>query len=374
MIQSDFASAIQQIASERGIPAESILETIKAAMISAYRKEYEDETTEEITVELDDDSGEFKLFREGKDVTPSGFGRIAAQTAKQVILQRINETEREVVIEEYRHKVGTVVSGQVFRIERGNVIVEMGKAQAVMPPSEQIPGEHYHQGKRIRALLLAIREGEHGAEVLLSRSHADFVRGLFALEVPEISSGTVVIDAIAREAGLRSKVAVHSTQDKVDPVGSCVGQKGVRVQSIMEELGEERVDIIPWDKEIITYIANSLSPAKVKSVTTNEKEMSASVEVAEDQLSLAIGKGGQNVRLAAKLTGWKIDIKGAEMLSVEDPAVETEVATETKKPVKKAIKKTATKKVVTKKTTTKKETKVAKTKTVKKSVKDDEAQ
>ncbi|OGC58977.1 transcription termination factor NusA [candidate division WWE3 bacterium RIFCSPLOWO2_01_FULL_42_11] len=374
MIQSDFASSIQQIANERGIPAESILETIKAAMISAYRKEYEDETTEDITVELDSDSGEFRLFKEGADVTPSGFGRIAAQTAKQVILQRINETEREVVIEEYRHKVGTVVSGQVFRIERGNVIVEMGKAQAVMPPSEQIPGEHYHQGKRIRALLLAIREGEHGAEVLLSRSHADFVRGLFALEVPEISSGTVVIDSIAREAGLRSKVSVHSTQDKVDPVGSCVGQKGVRVQSIMEELGEERVDIIPWDKEIITYIANSLSPAKVKSVTTNEKEMSAQVEVAEDQLSLAIGKGGQNVRLAAKLTGWKIDIKGAEMLTDPAPTDVPEEEGETEKPKKKVVKKTATKKATTKKTTAKKETKVAKPKAVKELVKDDTAQ
>ena len=325
MIQSEFAAALNQVAAERGISPESVVETLKAAMISAYRKEYgidtpphdpeaeEGEANENaIEVVIDPDDGETRLMQDGKDITPAGFGRIAAQTAKQVILQKINEAERAAVVEEYRGKVGSIVSGNIFRVERGLVVVEVGKAHAIMPPSEQIPGEHYHIGRRVRFLLLEIREGERGDEIVLSRAHADFVKELFALEVPEITAETVTVEAIAREAGLRTKIAVSASIDKVDPVGSCVGQKGVRVQAVMDELGEERIDIIPFDPDLKTFVSNALSPAEVKSVEIDEAQEHAVVDVEEDQLSLAIGKGGQNVRLAAKLVGLKIDVAGGD--------------------------------------------------------------
>ncbi len=320
MLQSEFASALNQVASERGVSPEAVINTIKEAMVSAYRKEYEiePEKAENIEVIIDSESGETKLMLLGKDITPSGFGRIAAQTAKQVILQKINEAEKEAIINEYRQKLGSIVSGTVFRMERGVVIVDLGKAHGIMPPAEQIPGEHFPIGRRIRSLLKEIQDTDRGAEVILSRSAPDFVSELFALEVPEISAGTVKIEGVAREAGLRSKVAVSANVERVDPVGSCVGQKGVRVQAVMDELGEERIDIIPYDPFITNYISNALSPAKVREVVVTEKEKQATVEVVEDQLSLAIGKGGQNVRLAAKLTGWKIDVKGAELLDAKE--------------------------------------------------------
>lgn len=321
MMQSAFASALNQVASERGVAPEVVLETIKLAMISAYRKEYGEDGSLEIEVEIDPQSGETRLLAEGKDITPAGFGRIAAQTAKQVILQKINEAERNAVVDEYRGKVGSIVSGNVFRVDRGIVIIDLGKAHAIMPPAEQIPSEHYQLGRRIRLVIKEIQETEKGAEIILSRADVAFLRELFNLEVPEINSGAVKIEAIAREAGLRSKVAVSATDEKVDPVGSCVGQKGVRVQSIMDELGEERIDIIPYSTDHEKFIANSLSPAKVLVVTLNEKENTAEVEVEESQLSLAIGKGGQNVRLAAKLSGWKIDVKGADQLSESEPSL-----------------------------------------------------
>ena len=319
MMQSEFASALSQVAVERGVDPAVVLETIKAAMVSAYRKEYgEEEEADEIEVEIDPQTGETKLMRADKDITPAGFGRIAAQTAKQVVLQKINEAEKSAVVEEYRLKLGTIVSGNIFRVERGLVIVEIGKAHGLLPPQEQIPGEHYQVGRRIRFVVKEIQDGEKGADIILSRADASFLRQLFALEVPEINSGAVKIEAVAREAGLRSKVAVSATDERVDPVGSCVGQKGVRVQSIMDELGEERIDIIPFSADQEKFISNALSPSKVKAVELKEKERQAVVEVEESQLSLAIGRGGQNVRLAAKLTGWKIDVKGAEKIEVTD--------------------------------------------------------
>lgn len=239
------------------------------------------------------------------------YGRIAAQTAKQVIIQKIREAEKSSVLKDYGQKEGEVVTGKVQRIEGGNVFVDLGRATGILPREEQIPGERYRQGERIRAYLFHVEEGPRGINLKLSRSHPMFIAKLFAMEVPEIANGVVLIKSIAREAGSRAKMAVSSNEENVDPVGSCVGQRGVRVATIINELGGEKIDIIPWSENAENFIMNALSPAKIESVKLNEDERLANVIVGEDQFSLAIGKGGQNVRLAAKLTGWKIDIKSA---------------------------------------------------------------
>lgn len=311
MPRTEFASALSQVAAERGIEASEIIETIKEAIKAAYRKDYGAEI-EELEVDIDPDSGEARIMREGKDVTPEGFGRIAAQTAKQVILQRIRESEKAAILSEYERKVGTVVNGMVQRIEGPVVHVDIGKAEGIMPPSEQVDGEIYRQNQRLKFYIKEIREGSRGSEIIVSRSAKELVQGLFKLEVPEINSGIVEIKVIAREAGKRTKVAVVSRQAGVDPVGSCVGQKGVRVQAVIAELGDEKIDIILYSEENTKFIASALSPAKIDNVMINEEEKTATVYVAEDQLSLAIGKEGQNVRLAAKLTGYRIDIKGPQ--------------------------------------------------------------
>ena len=237
------------------------------------------------------------------------FGRIAAQTAKQVIMQKIREAERASVVEEFGGKEGDIVHGIVQRIERGNLYIDLGRATGIMPYHEQIPGERYRPGERIRAYLFSVEEGMRGVFLRLSRSHPKFLEKLFELEVPEIASGAVVMKAVAREAGGRSKVAVTATDDRVDPVGALVGQRGVRVSTVMSELGGERIDIIEWSDNTIQFIEDALSPANVLTVVLDEAEHRATVEVSEDQQSLAIGRGGQNVRLAAKLTGWSIDIR-----------------------------------------------------------------
>jgi len=238
------------------------------------------------------------------------YGRIAAQTAKQIIIQKIREAEKVSVMEEFGSKSGEIVNGEVQRIEKGTIFVDLDKTTGILPYDEQIPGERYRQGERIRAYLYSVEETPRGISLRLSRSHPKFIEELFKLEAPEVSTGVVEIKAIAREAGSRSKIAVISNDDHIDPVGSCVGQRGVRVSTVMSELGGEKIDIIEWSPEIEKFIEDSLSPAKVNNVEINEENKHAVVEVDEDQLSLAIGKGGQNVRLAAKLTGWKIDIKG----------------------------------------------------------------
>ena len=238
------------------------------------------------------------------------YGRIAAQTAKQVIIQRIREAEKVSVLEEYGKKQGEIVNGTVQRMERGNIFIDLGKTTGILSYHEQIPGERYKQGERIRAYLYAVEETPRGIDLHLSRSHPKFIQKLFEVEAPEIANGVVEIKAIAREAGSRSKIAVASNDTHIDPVGSCVGQRGVRVSTVMSELGGEKIDIIEWSGEQKKFIEDALSPAKVMGVDLNEAEHLASIKVSEDQLSLAIGKGGQNVRLAAKLTGWKIDIKG----------------------------------------------------------------
>jgi N utilization substance protein A len=311
MVQTEFAAALNQVAAERGIEPEDVLKTVEAALISAYRKDYGGDI-EELKAEVDSETGAAKIFKNDEDVTPAGFGRIAAQTAKQVLLQRVRESEKQAVIEDYQKKIGEILSGHIFRIEKGVVIVDLGRTQGIMPPSEQVRREEYQLNQRLKVLVADVREGPRGPEVIVSRARPEFVEKLFALEVPEMQNGTVKVEVIAREPGERTKIAVSSNQENVDPVGSCVGQKGVRVQAVIAELGEEKIDIIHFSDEADKFIANALSPAKVIEVKLNKKENSAKVEVFEDQLSLAIGKGGQNVRLAAKLTGWKIDIKGGE--------------------------------------------------------------
>jgi len=321
MAMSEFNAAINQVASERGIPVESVLDSVKSALATAYKKDRkehdEDVDLESIAVDLDADTGEVKVLKDGKDVTPSGFGRIAAQTAKQVIMQKIRETEKEVITTEFKSKIGQIVLGQVFRIENGNVTLDLGKSriQALMPQSEQVQSETYRSNQRIKVLVKDIRDTSRGPEIIVSRNDPEFVAKLFEQEVPEIASGVVKIEAIAREAGSRTKMAVSSRDEKVDPVGSCVGQKGVRVQSIIAELLGEKIDIVPFSGSTEKFIAASLSPAKVTEVELIMDEKRAIVSVPEDQQSLAIGKEGQNARLANKITKWKIDIKGVTGIS-----------------------------------------------------------
>ncbi len=268
------------------------------------------------------------------------FGRIAAQTAKQVIIQRIREAEREAIYDDFKDKEGEVLSGIVQRLERGAVFIDIGKTTGVLYPEEQIQGERYRIGQRLRVLVLEVQKESRGPSIILSRAHPKMLSKLFELEVPEISSGAVEIKSIAREAGSRSKIAVVSVEEGVDPIGSCVGQKGTRVQAVIGELSGEKIDIIEWSEDPTKFIANALAPAKVLNVEVDEEERRAQVEVPEDQLSLAIGKRGQNVRLAAKLTEWKIDVKGAASLLADEEkdqeaeAKEPEEKTESEEEIK----------------------------------------
>lgn len=289
----------------------------------------------------------------------SDFGRIAAQTAKQVIIQRIREAEREAVYDEFKNKESQVVSGIVQRIERGVVFVDIGRAIGVLFPEEQIQGEYYRPGQRLRVLILEVQKDSKGSGVLLSRSHPKMISQLFELEVPEIAAGTVEIKSIAREAGSRTKIAVASTEEGIDPIGSCVGQRGTRVQAVINELGGEKIDIIEWSENPAKFIANSLAPAKVLNVDIDESLKLARIQVPEDQLSLAIGKRGQNVRLAARLTSWKIDVLTGEkkVADSEEKVAETEQAPEEKKEISagdEAVKEKETEKAAPKKKKAKK--------------------
>ena len=346
---SEFIAAINQIAAERGIDKEEIFVALEEAILVAYKKEKyglevpEEDELSNWSVELNRESGEFKLIAskevvkkvknsekeislsEAEMISPSvevgdsiqiempseDFGRIAAQTAKQVILQKIRESEKEAVISEYSDKIGEIYTALMQRMQRGQVIFEVGKATAYMPQEEQISNEFYRLGDRYKVLLKDIID----SQMVVSRADPAFLIGLFKLEVPEIESGVLEIKAIAREAGSRSKMAVVSHQDGVDPIGSCVGQRGVRIANVMNELGEEKIDIIEWDEDPEKFIANSLSPAKIEDVKIVED--TATVIVPNDQLSLAIGREGQNVRLAWKLTGYKIDIVPADPEAIE---------------------------------------------------------
>jgi N utilization substance protein A len=343
-MMSEFISAINQIAAERGIEKEEIFTALEDAILVAYKKEkFSEEEREEdmgsnLTVELDRETGEFKLIATKEvvekvkdedteisieeaemisqsvevgdsiqiEIPTEEFGRIAAQTAKQVILQKIRESEKEAVISEYSDKVGEVFTALMQRMQRGQVVFEIGKATAYMPPEEQIPNEFYRLGDRYKVLLKDIVD----SQMIVSRADPDFLIELFKLEVPEIESGVLEVKAIAREEGSRSKMAVKSNQEGVDPIGSCVGQRGIRIANVMNELGEEKIDIIEWDEDPEVFVAKALSPAKIEDVKIEGD--TATVTVDDDQLSLAIGRDGQNVRLAWKLTGYKIDIVGAE--------------------------------------------------------------
>ncbi len=345
--RSEFALALNQVCSERGVEPEIVLETIKAAILAAYKKDSGMQELAEMSVELDADTGEAKIFKEGKDVTPPGFGRIAAQTAKQVILQRIREAEKQAVITDYTTKIGSIVNGMILRFDGPNVMVDIGKAEAVMPTQEQIGSERYRINQRLVFYVEGIRESYRGQEIVVSRAHEGLVSGLFKREVPEVATGAVEIKIIAREAGSRSKVAVYSNQSGVDPVGSCVGQKGVRVQAVIGELNNEKIDIIQWNSEPVKFIAAALSPAKdIEIQIISEKKQIALAVVPDDQLSLAIGKDGQNARIAAKLTGWKINIKGKSEWTGADEKEVVVPDSPSAKPVKKAktVKKKVTKK------------------------------
>lgn len=337
----EFLGALNELEKERSIKKEIILEALEAALVSAYKKNFS--SAQNVRVEINRETGEVKVFarkivvpkvedsrlevslEEARlldpryevedliefEVTPRDFGRIAAQNAKQVVVQRIREAERSVIYEEFADREGDIVTGLVQRFEQRNLMVDLGRAEAVLPAGEQIPNDNYRAGERIKAYVLEVNRTTKGPQILLSRTHPEFLKRLFELEVPEIHDGTVEIKTIAREAGLRSKMAVWAHDPNVDPVGACVGPRGFRVQSVVNELRGEKIDIIQWSNIPEEFIASSLSPANVVRVYLNEDEKIAQVMVPENQLSLAIGKEGQNARLAAKLTGWKIDIKNA---------------------------------------------------------------
>jgi len=342
-----FEQALQQIEDEKGISREEIISMIESSLAAAFRKDY-GQKDQNIVVKFDPENLSTKIYdvkmvvsevldpqkeisqEDAKEidkkykvgdeiiaeVTPeqgTSFGRIAAQTAKQVIIQKLREAERNIMFSDFKAKERTLQNGVVQRLEGDTVLVDLGKATGVLFPSEQIRGEQYQPGQRLKVLILHVESAPKGPKITLSRSHPDMVRKLFELEVPEIYNGTVEIKAIAREAGSRTKIAVFSNQEGIDPIGACVGQRGTRVQTVMGELGGEKIDIIEWDEDSVKLIANSLSPAKILNVQLDTEEKSAKVGVLEDQLSLAIGKAGQNVRLAARLTGWKIDINGEKV-------------------------------------------------------------
>ncbi|MBI2443408.1 MAG: transcription termination factor NusA [Candidatus Levybacteria bacterium] len=329
--RSEFALALNQVATERGVDVTVVLDTVKNAILAAYRKDHPGIEVEEYAAELNPNTGEAKILHNGVDVTPPGFGRIAAQTAKQVILQKIREKEKEAILSDYRLRIGTIVNGMVLRFVGPNVIVDIGKTEAVMPPQEQISNEKYRLNQRLAVHLLEIREGQRGEEVIVSRASNGLLEGLFKREVPEVAQGSVVIKAIVREPGNRAKVAVASNQPGIDPVGSCVGQKGVRIQAIIQEFnGLEKIDIIQWIEDQQTYVANALSPAKNVRVELNEEEKVAHVFVPADQLSLTIGGGGQNVRLASRLTGYRIEVEGEGGVEEEAKEEAAEVAEGTK--------------------------------------------
>ncbi|AEB76125.1 transcription termination factor NusA [Clostridium botulinum] len=341
-MNAEFIEALREIVKEKGIEEQLLFDTVEDALVSAYKKNYAKVggNSQNVKVTIDRENGEIHVYAQKRieedpltineisleearefnpkyemgdivdlEVTPKSFGRIAAQTAKQVVIQRIKEAERKVIYNEFIAKEFDIITGTVIRKDKGNVFVDLEKTEAVLGPNEQIPSEEYNFNDKLKLYIVEVKNTTKGPQVVVSRTHPGLVKRLFELEVPEIYEGVVEIKSIAREAGSRTKIAVYSNDENVDATGACVGPKGMRVQNIVTELKNEKIDIIKWDKDPEKYIANALSPARVVSVEIDEENKSAKIVVEDGQLSLAIGKEGQNVRLAAKLTGWKIDIK-----------------------------------------------------------------
>lgn len=309
--RTEFASAVTQLAKERNLDPQIVLDSIKQAILAAFKKDYpakfNDETAYE--VDLNGQTGEAVIMDGKTNVTPPGFGRIAAQTAKQVILQKIREAEKGAMISEYEKRIGTLVNGLIIRFINGEVIVDIGKAEAVMPQSEQIFSEDYRVNQRLVFYVESIRETFRGKEVVVSRANAGLIKELFRREVPEVASGAVEIKAVARDPGSRTKIAVFSSQSGIDAVGSCVGQKGVRVQAVINDVNGEKIDIVQYNDDAAKFVASALAPATGLTVKVNDKKKVAEVTAPEDQLSLAIGREGQNAKLAGRLTEFHIDIK-----------------------------------------------------------------
>ena len=326
-MNEELLAVLEHLERERGIDKELLFKAIESALASAARKIVGNKEAE-VTVAIDRKTGAIKIESEGKAIKSEEFGRIAAQTAKQVIIQKIREAERDIISEEYQKRIGSITSGSVHRFEKGDIILDLGKTEAILPKSQQCPGERYKQGDRIRAYILEVGKTAHGPQVLLSRSDAAFVKKLFEIEVPEITEGIVEIRAIAREAGERTKIAVWSKDDKVDAVGACVGVRGSRVKDIVKELQGERVDIVRWSDDIREYVKAAMSPAEPLDMKIDKAKKAVEVIVADDQLSIGIGKHGQNVRLASKLIGWEIDIRGKEEKAKEAAAAKEAVASE----------------------------------------------
>ena len=345
----EFIEALEELEKDRGIDKDILIDTIEQALLTAYKKNFG--SAQNVRVEVDRVKGDVRVFSQRvvvdesdlydtfleielkdareispnyelgdiieNEVTPKDFGRIAAQTAKQVVVQRIREAEREIVYNEFMDKENEIVTGEVARVNKNIVYVNLGRIEAIMTQAEQIPGEHYQAGQKIKVYILEVKKTNKGPQIVVSRSHPGLVKRLFEFEVPEIFEGIVQIKSVSREAGSRTKMAVKSIDEKIDPIGACVGPKGSRVKNIVDELGDEKIDIIKYSDDPAEYISASLSPSKVERVEVNEEEKSALVVVPDYQLSLAIGKEGQNARLAAKLTNWKIDIKSESQAKQE---------------------------------------------------------
>ena len=361
-MNEEFVGALKELIKEKGISEELLFTTIQDAMVAAYKKNYANvnTTAQNVKVNMDRETGEIHVYAQKTvvdevyddvteisledakelsprnevddviniEVTPKNFGRVAAQLAKQVVTQRIKEAERNIIYDEYKEKEFDIITGIILRKDKGIVFVNLGKLEGIIGPNEQIPNEEYNFNERLKLYIVEVKNGTKGPQIHVSRTHPGLVKRLFELEVPEIFEGVVEIKNISREAGSRSKIAVYSNNEEVDPMGACVGPKGVRVQSIVNELKNEKIDIIKWSKDPVEFIANSLSPAKVLEVVVNEDNKTCKVVVDDNQLSLAIGKEGQNVRLAAKLTNWKIDIKSKSQKDAQDAEDERILNTE----------------------------------------------
>jgi len=331
-MSQELLTILEQIEREKGIKKEVLIEAVESALLTAARKVIDVKPDEELKVQIDRTTGKIMAFMNNKEITSIDFGRIAASAARQVIIQKIREAEKEVVFNEFQSKVGEIISGIVYRFDKGNIVIDLlGKAEGVILKHEQSPKEEFKQGQRIRAYVLEVKKDHKGNQIILSRTHANLVKKLFELEVPEIYEGIVEIKAIARQPGERTKIAVWSKNEKVDSVGACVGMRGNRVRNIVNELHGEKIDIIRYNEDMKEYIKAALSPAKISEIKLNKENLKAEVIVEDDQLSLCIGKHGQNVRLASRIIGWELDIRTKSASLAEAGAQAKELAKEEEK-------------------------------------------